>query len=173
MTELTIIDGLKQIINLHRARRYLSKNRFKTAKVQVEKALAYGCRADDYSLALALKAFVLIKEGGQVDEARIWLNECMSALGDARRADASYISAHCQAWLAMSDETIGYAEIIDAALNANAARIHASGFAKMILPHFPIEELIKIFGKREPKRESTFLFDGSNRDLKVEVGFDF
>ncbi|MEH6715924.1 hypothetical protein [Parasphingorhabdus flavimaris] len=173
MIELTLADDFKHIFNLYRAVRHRSNKRLENAKFQVEKALAYGCRAPHYPLALVLKAELMFREGGQLNEGRACLHECMSALEKDHHADDTYIAAYCQAWLAMTDEKIGYAEIEDRALNANAYRKHTSRFTKMILRQFTIDELKKIFGMRAAKSSVSFIFDGSNKAVNVEVGFSF
>ncbi len=173
MIELTLADDCKHIFNLYRAVRHRSNKRLENAKFQVEKALTYGCRAPHYSLTLVLKAGLMFQEGGQVKEGRACLHECMSSLEKEHVADATYIAAYCRTLLAMTDEKIGYAEIEDRALNANAFRKHASRFTKMILREFLIDELKKIFGMREAKSDRSFIFNGSNKALNVEVGFSF
>lgn len=173
MTGLTLADGSKHIFNLYRAVRNRSKKRLEKAKFQVEKALAYGCQAPHYSLALVLKAELMFQEGGQVKEGRACLHECMSALEKNHHADSTYIAAYCHAWLAMTDEKMGYAEIEGTALNANAFWKHASRFTKMILRQIAIDELKKNFGMREAKPGLSFIYNGSNKALNVEVKFSF
>lgn len=173
MIELTLADGLKHIFNLYRAVRHRSNKRLENAKLHVEKALAYGCRAPHYTLALVLKAELMFVEGGQVKEGCACLHECMSALEKVHHEDATYIAAYCQALLAMADEKTGYSEIEDTALNANAVRKHASRFTKVILRQFLIDELKKIYGMRKAKFGRSLIFNGSNKALNVEVDFSF
>ena len=172
MTKLTFADEAKHMINIYRAARHNSKKRFVKATAQVEKALRYGDRAPYYSLALALDADVKFKEGKQIREGRARLFECNSAIGNNKDPDASYISAHCHVWLAISDEKVGYAQIEAAALSANMARKGASRFVQSILHEFPLEVLKRVCGQRKSSPDTSDSLDGPNRVSVTKIEFD-
>ena len=173
MAELGFIDDSMSIWTLFRARAARSKGNANEARIRLNKALTFGSGSSVYPLALAFDATLMAEEGGRVPEARSRLHECLNCIEGSEGRDVEFISAFCEAWLAISDEDKGYPDIESACLRSNETRRTASRFAKLILVHLPIDDLKEICGDRKSLSYRLRTASREKRVLNAKVTLDF